>query len=109
MNPPRIVRCDDEELRFDDGFLTPATLLIDVAMRTPWHWDHNGMVRKLPFAVMRNGIDVYLSYIRQRNRRVAVPRHAGRFTWDQTVPLEQPDQVADLGDSEAARGGESQD
>lgn len=104
MNP-LIVSHDSDTLPFD-RLGTLLAVARSVRHKQSWHWNNKGLVGVLTPEVMGNALDIFTAYIRQKHRRVAIPNHAGRFFWGQTVPLKHADQSLQPGptDEAASRG-----
>lgn len=105
---PRVIRCDEPELVFDLRLVRTAYLRIDCITGRPWHWDHNGLRRVLTLPVLQNALAVYDDHT-LKHRREAMPKGVGRFTWDQTVSVEEAEKAVDASPSgDAPSGGEAQ-
>lgn len=101
MNP-RTIHHDQTELLFDHIPML-ADLIQSVGKGQAWHWNYQGLVGVLTPEVLSNGLDIYLAYKKQRNRREPIPRHVGRFFWAQTIPLQIADNLPKSGTAGESR------
>jgi hypothetical protein len=94
---------DDAELPFGDppsrACPTVETLELSVQTNRCIHWNYRGMTAAIPVATIRNALAEWDAYRRQQPRREPVPRSVGKFTWGQTIPL---DEVDELGEAKTA-------
>lgn len=113
MNPPPkpfhwMCECNDEEMSFSDspskGHPSTEHIRALVDASRDLHWYYHGMLGVIPHGVVANALAEYDDHLSKRHRREAVPKAVGKFTWGQTLTLEQ---VYELRRTEAARGSET--
>lgn len=110
-----IVLYDEPELPFIDVpslHGTPSTLDFRTWAANGWdiHWNYRGLVGVLPNNVIVNTLAEYDAHQSKRHRREAVPKGVGKFTWSQTISLEEAEKLRKSNASpETASGSEAGD
>lgn len=108
----RIIRWDDVELPFGNPPSTAVPkvpdLIHDAEAGMDWHWYYKGLLGIIPNATLRNAAEEWRIYDERGPRRDGTPKSVGKFTWAQTVSMEEAKKFG-RGDSaaEASSGGES--